>query len=298
MVFITGKGGVGKTVVAFALAFLGKQKKKRVLLVETGSTKPARAWTGFSPQKVKAREGQGELSVVWVDPKLALEEFLNELFHFRFLARRLLLSTTFQVVAASAPGFQELLTLSQILRWENSPPKGSPYDLIVVEAPATGHFLSLIEAPSSLLNLVPWGPLAERIQAVASLLTHREKTGFLLVTSPEETAVCETIETYRHIKKHTPLFLFPPVLNRVHPARLSPQEERTVLSLKSDHPLLQAARYHIGLSTATLAALSRLKEELCVSPWVLPFLLTRKITQRELGILARALAKQEERWKV
>jgi len=293
VLFITGKGGVGKTTVATAIALLGRRQKKRVLMVQLN---PISSLPDSSLAQAKPQRGRWGFWVVRIDPQRALEEFLHGLLRFRFLSRRLLSSTTFQLVTAAAPGLEAFLALTRILEWEKArhPLRGKPvYDLIIVEAPATGHSLSFFQVPTSLLNLASVGPFANTLKQLSTLLAAQQKTALLLVTSPEEMAVNEAVEAYQHLKHHTPLPLFPPILNGAYLPSLSPEEEEAVLSVSpTDHPLLQAVRYHVRRCVATAAAASRLEQELAVRPILLPFLFAKKVTKEHMEVLARVFAER------
>jgi anion-transporting ArsA/GET3 family ATPase len=293
VIFVTGKGGVGKTTVATAIATLGLRHKKNVLLVQLN---PLASPLDSSSAQAEPQRGRWGFSVVKIDPHQALQELLHDLLRFRFLSRRLLASTTFQVVTAAAPGLEAFLALTRVLNWEKARHllSGKPvYDLIIVEAPATGHSLSFFKVPTSLLTLAPVGPLADTLKQLSILLADRQKTMLLVVTSPEEMAVNEAVEAYRHLKQNTPIFLFSPILNRAYLPCLSPEEEEAVFSASSaDHPLLQTARYHARRCAATAAAASRLEQELAVQPILLPSLFVRKVTRKDVEMLARILAER------
>src|SRR5262245_53816931 len=143
LVVVTGKGGVGRTVVTAALAHAAADGGRRVLAVEVGAGRlgPLLGKTlGTEPTPVAPR-----LSAVTVDGQTALREFILDVLRLRVLARRLLESTSFQLLAAAAPGLSEFLLLHQLTGWLDAHRLGRPlYDLVIVDAPASGHSLPVL----------------------------------------------------------------------------------------------------------------------------------------------------------
>src|SRR5438552_4718629 len=199
LVVVTGKGGVGKTTVTAALARAAASAGRRVLAVEVsrGRLGPllGKAELGTAPTRLEAG-----LSAATIEPEEALAEFVEGMLRFRLLARRLLASTSFQVLAAAAPGLAEFLVLEHVLRWVEARRLGRPvYDLVVIDAPASGHSLPLLMAPRTLGARARLGPVAELLARLQRLITDPRATLVCVVTTPEELAVRETVELHRQL---------------------------------------------------------------------------------------------------
>ena len=275
LVVVTGKGGVGKTTVTAALARAAAGAGKRVLAVEVGrgSLGPllGAPHLDLEPVRVDAR-----LAAATIEPEAALTDFVNGVLRFRVLSRRLLESTSFQVLAAAAPGLPELLVLNRVLGWVDARRLGRPtYDLVILDAPASGHSLPLLAAPRSLGALVRLGPVGDLLTRVERLLGDPARTLVCLVTTPEELAVRETIELWREIGGTLRLPLAPPIVNAVPPPRFRKADAAALARLEgaaAGHPYLVAARFHVERRRQAEARIAMLRDALDVTPVELPFL--------------------------
>ncbi len=161
LVVVTGKGGVGKTTVTAALARAAAGAGRRVLAVEIGRGTPG-PLLGAGGLALEPTRVDAHLAAASIEPEATLGDFLHGVLRFRMLARRLLESTSFQVLAAAAPGLPELLVLHRLLGWVEARRLGrSTYDLVVVDAPASGHSLPLLAAPRTLSAFAQFGPIAD-----------------------------------------------------------------------------------------------------------------------------------------
>jgi anion-transporting ArsA/GET3 family ATPase len=196
LVFLLGKGGVGRSTLAAALGVLAARQGRRTIVVEVSGR-------GDVPRlfAAKARTGvESELAPgLWtldVDPRQALEEYLHDQLPLRVIADVLGSSATFGIVAAATPGLREMLTIGKI--WELSQPKrrvrgADPYDVVVVDAPATGHGLALLDAPRTFASAAAVGPIARQGRRIAATLRDRSLTALVAVATPERAAVDELI---------------------------------------------------------------------------------------------------------
>lgn len=277
LVVVTGKGGVGKTTVAAALARAAVGAGRRVLAVEVGrgSLGPllGAARLEIEPTRLDAR-----LAAATIEPEAALGEFVHDVLRFRLLARRLLESTSFQVLAAAAPGLPELLVLSRLLHWVDARRLGRPvYDLVVVDAPASGHSLPLLAGPRALGALARLGPIGSLLARIDRLLADPACTLVCVVTTPEALAVSETIELCRDITTRLRLPLAPPIVNAVPPQRFRKADAAVLSRLEATaagHPHLVAARFHLDRRRQAEAQIRALGHALGVTPVELPLLFT------------------------
>jgi Mrp family chromosome partitioning ATPase len=276
LVFVTGKGGVGKTAVVLALAVAAARRRHRVLVVEVNPYGRVGEYLGDRVLSPEAVELLPNLSAAAIDPEAILEEFLVGLLRIRRLAHRLLESHTFRVVVAAAPGIEDFLTLVRIGRWEAT--RGGlrrrRFDLVIVDAPATGHSVPLLATPRSLLKMLPFGPLASSARELAMLLNDPERTAVLLVARAEEMAVNETLELAAALMP-IGVTILPPVINAVPPLRFTREESRRLRAEPPDlpAPLLRyapAGRFSLAQQRASDRQIRRLSLALGTRPIVLP----------------------------
>ena len=197
LVFLLGKGGVGRSTLAAALGLLAARRGRRAIVVEVsgrGDVPRLFARTGEPGVETELAPGLWTLDV---DPRQALEEYLRDQLPLRVIADAIGSSATFGYVAAATPGLRELLTIGKI--WELAQPQrrtraAQPYDVVVVDAPATGHGLALLEAPRTFANAAQVGPIARQARRIAVTLRDRNVTALVAVATPEQAAVDELLE--------------------------------------------------------------------------------------------------------
>jgi anion-transporting ArsA/GET3 family ATPase len=275
LVVVTGKGGVGKTAVTAALARALADTGRRVLAVEVGQARLGPLLGAPEPLGAEPTRLTPDLAAATIDPEEALGDFVHGVLRLRVLSRRLLESTSFQVLAAAAPGLAEFLVLSKLAGWLDARRLGRPrWDVLVVDAPASGHSLPLLAAPRSLGALARLGPVAETLAAIDRRLHDPAYTLVCLVTTPEELAVRETIELHAELAAMA-IPVAPPIVNAVPARRFTAADEERLAHADvagHPHPYLEAARFEIARrrqATEQVALLRRAAD----SPLVqLPFL--------------------------
>ncbi|MGA7705906.1 MAG: ArsA-related P-loop ATPase [Solirubrobacteraceae bacterium] len=236
LIVVTGKGGTGKTTVACALGLLGARRGLRTVVVELGdqhrlpvlfashqadSEGPRRDFARPEPQPPEAGvevELEAGLWSTSIDPDRALLEWLRTLAG-RLSARMLAASSTFHYFAAAAPGAKELVTMVKLLRLCES-----AYDLVVLDAPATGHALAMLGSPQTFSTIVRVGPLADQAQGVRDLLGDRARCAYLAVAQGTEMAVTETLELEEGLRRQLDRDLDAVLVNGVLPRRFTREE--------------------------------------------------------------------------
>ncbi len=199
LLIIMGKGGTGKTSLAAALGVLAARHGIETAVIEVAHEAALPAL--LSPDARIPEESRSplevapHLSTLRVIPRVALEEYLELQLPVARLARAIVRNVGFQRFLAAAPGWRELITLGKIWHLERQLQGDRPrYDLIVVDAPATGHGLSFLSVPGVVLDSVRLGPLRRHTDAVWRLLRNPDQTVVLPITLPEELPVRETLE--------------------------------------------------------------------------------------------------------
>jgi anion-transporting ArsA/GET3 family ATPase len=276
LVFVTGKGGVGKTSVVLALAAAAARRARRVLVVETSPYGRIGEYLGDRTLTDEPAELLPDVWAATITPEVVLEEFVVGLLRVRRLAHRLLESQTFRAVATAAPGIEDFLTLVRIARWEGARGRlrRRRFDLVIVDAPATGHSVPLLATPRALLKMLPFGPLASSARELALLLDDPARTAVALVTRAEEMAVNETLELAEALMA-IGVTVLPPVVNAVAPSRFTRAEARRLTAVPPAVPaaLLRyaaAGRFSLAQQRAADRQVRRLARVLGTHPIVLP----------------------------
>ncbi len=291
LLLVTGKGGTGKTSVAAALGRLASDAGVKTLVVELGHTSVLpdllcenRPLASANPRRDPVRAAPN-LFTLRILPEEALLEYLELQIRVRALARAIVGNAGFQRFLEAAPGWRELITLGKLwhlVSLEDS--KGSAlWPLIVIDAPATGHGLSLLSTPTVILDTVRIGPLRRNTDLVQALLTDPARTAVLIVSLLEELPVNETLELRARIRE-LGLALGPVIANGVEPPLALPDAERVlevVASLdaaSAPSPLVEpvalcaSVRHRLSRTRMQAGFLARLEGEFGVAPVVLPWL--------------------------
>jgi len=231
LLFVTGKGGVGKSTVAAALGLLAARRGMRTMLAEVaGQDRVARSLgreaTGF--EEVEIAPGLFHISI---DPQLAFEEYLRFQLPARAMADLLASSRMFQYFTAATPGLKELLTIGKV--WEISQLQrrsrgAAAYDLTIVDAPATGHGIAILRSPGTFAELARVGPIANQSRAVARTIADTRQTGVVAVAHAEEMAVSETLALRDALREDPKVPLAAVVVNAVLENRFSVRHARSI----------------------------------------------------------------------
>ena len=234
LLVITGKGGVGKTTTAAILGLLGARRGLRVVVVELGDQgRLPRLFGRAAPDLGVEVELAENLWSISIDPDRALLEWLQSIGG-PIAGRVLGSSTTFQYFAAAAPGAKELVSMVKIWeltqgeRWRR---RAGSYDLVVLDAPATGHALAMLHSPWTFGAIARVGPIAGQTRQVQQLLEDRARCGYLAVAHATEMAVSEALEIQDGLRRRLRRELDAVVLNGVLPRRFTEAELRRVATL-------------------------------------------------------------------
>src|SRR6476646_2637228 len=234
LVFVTGKGGVGKTTVAAALGLLAAERGRRPVICELADQTrlPELFGVAASEPGVETVLTEG-LSSVTVDPDRVLLEWVQELGG-RIPGRVLAGSSTFQYFAAAAPGAKELFAMVKI--WELAQPKrwqrrAHGYDTVIVDAPATGHALGMLASPRTFSAIARVGPVAGQAEKVRDLLGDPAQSAFVAVALATDMAVSEVLELEEGIGEELGRDLDAVVVNGLLPRRFTPAELERIAAL-------------------------------------------------------------------
>ncbi|MDQ1437213.1 MAG: hypothetical protein QOK43_842 [Acidimicrobiaceae bacterium] len=302
LVFVTGKGGVGKSTVAAGLALLAAERGKRTLVCEVDAKGNLSAFFETGPTKFQPGEVERNLYAMSMDTEESLKEYLSINLRLPVMARIGPLARIFEFVATAAPGVKEILTVGKLtyeVREEN-------YDLVVVDASPTGHIVGQLAAPEAINELVKVGLVRSQTGWMLDILSDPERTGLVIVATPEEMPVSETIDLSHRVEQETSVKLAAIVVNRVLPELFGRGEEEVfdrlaepdaVAALSgavggSVAPIVEAARLAVTLRRTRAGHLERLRHEIDRSIPLLyvPYLFTRSHGLRTTRQVAEALA--------
>ncbi len=253
LVVVTGKGGVGKTTIAAALGLAAAERGLRTIVVELGDQRrlptllagASPRGNGSPPQSHEGAETAlaENLWSVTIDPDRALLEWLQALGG-RVPGRVLAGSGTFQYFAAAAPGAKELVSMVKVWeltcdeRWRR---RSGRYDLVVLDAPATGHALGLLHSPRTFGSIARVGPIFGQAERVRELLEDETKTGYLAVTQATEMAVGETLDLRAGLRSQLDVELDATIVNATLPHRFDGLELAQITRLNGDSRMTRAA---------------------------------------------------------
>jgi anion-transporting ArsA/GET3 family ATPase len=304
LVFVTGKGGVGKTTVASALALLASTQGKRVLICEVDAKGDVAGFYEAPPTGFREREILPGLFAMTMDTEASLREYLKLQLRIPIVGRIGPLARAFDFVATAAPGVREILTVGKLcyeVRERN-------YDLVVVDAPASGHIVGQLSAPQAINNLVKVGLIRSQTDWMLDILSDHRTTGLVAVCTPEEMPVNETIELAERVNEETTVQLSAVVVNRVLPELFGRQEEAVFESLATPVPLgrldelvggdagpvLDAARLAVTMRRTRATHLDRLRQgiDVAVPMLYLPYLFTRSHGLRTTRQVAASLGEE------
>jgi anion-transporting ArsA/GET3 family ATPase len=264
--------------VAAALGVQAAERGKRTVVVEVARRRDV--------ERVVTAAGADHLSV---DPQAAMEEYLIDQLPAKALADVLAGSRAFNYFAAATPGMRELLTIGKV--WdlaqdERRTHPGDPYDLVILDAPATGHALAMLAAPRTFAEAARVGPINRQGGLIHEMLSDPARTAVVGVTTPEEMPVNETLTLEARLRDEMGLDLALVVVNRVHRVGLTAGERR-VLAGRDTHPAIAAALAQDRLAQAGRAQLQRLRRRVGAPTCTLSFV----AGDVELDTLARRLGR-------
>ncbi len=217
VVLVTGKGGVGKTTVSALIALRAARAGKRVLLCETSGATQVPPLFGVTGRGYTAVEVAPGLHTLSITSDAAIEDYVVMQLRFRKLYQMVFRNRVVGPFVAAVPGLHDLIQLGKVFDLERTRSGGRPaWDLIVVDAPATGHGLTMLASPRAMMELTVTGPFHDNARDIATLFEDPARTALVLVSLPEDMPLKETEELYERLGalRESVRGL---VLNEIHP---------------------------------------------------------------------------------
>jgi len=293
LLFVTGKGGVGKSTIASALGLLGARHGRRTLVCEFDAKGNLADFfsigeTGFDPVEV-----QPNLHVMSMDTEQSLNEYLKLQMKLPRIARVGPLARSLDFVANAAPGVKEIVTVGKVVYEVRE----RHFDLVVVDASASGHIVGQLSAPQAIGELVQVGLVREQTHWIADMLADPQTTGVVIATLAEEMPVSETLELTERLRAETQVDVAAVAVNRVLPELFTHAEQEIYEKLRVDdaterleqavggsvQPVYDAAELAVTLRRTRAEHLTRLREGL---PRDLPVVYVPELFTRTHGVRA------------
>ena len=296
IVVVTGKGGVGKTTVTALLGLIGAASGKRTLIIETAGANSVPALFGQPAAGYEPMELRPNLYTMSVTGPEALEDYVVQQIKVRRLFQLVFQNRVMTAFLDAVPGLSDVLTLGKVFDLYRSTDNGAPaWDLLLVDAPATGHGLTLLSSPASMMELTRKGAFYEGARLVHEVLDDPERAAIVLVSLPEDMPVNETLDLWRRLGASRALVRLT-VLNEVFPALFPNREDwplaRAALEGSADPAVREATalteQWELRLRRQDSERL-RLEQGLGVPVVSLPFLFHRELTGQDLASLSRTL---------
>jgi len=274
LVFVTGKGGVGKSTCGIAMALAAARRGKRVLFCEMAAR--AASEDLLEAQSVSATPGQplpNEVPGLWtalVDVPSSLQDYFVEALRYPKLVK---LATQNKILARlwnAAPSVSEFVLLNSVYQFEQGThrAKCGHFDLIVVDLPASGHAVTMLGVPKGMLGIVRVGPIARRASEMDAMLTDRSNTAVCVVTLPEELPVNESLQLVSALQEKVGIQTTHVVINSISPGIFDENERALIARLTDCLPdgpgraLIDVAAYTEGVRARQLARIADLKARL------------------------------------
>jgi anion-transporting ArsA/GET3 family ATPase len=280
LVYVTGKGGVGKTTVAAALGLAAARAGKRTLVCEVAEQERITTAFGHEPAGFSEVEVAPDLSAFSINPEDAKQEWLRHQLRSGKLASMLNSSRIFQYLTAAAPGLAEVVTMGKIwelAQLERRAKAGRPYDLVVVDAPATGNGLALLRAPRTFADIAKVGPIRNHAETIHRFTVDARQSAVLAVALAEEMPVNETIDLEARLQKQMGLKLAHVLVNGVLPERFTGAEVEKMAAANGEagpvaREALEAAMVAHERAKSQRAQVGRLRRGTKAPVATLPFL--------------------------
>lgn len=256
LLFVTGKGGVGKTTIATGLARALADEGKSVLLIALDKRSEVGEAFGLTKLSFEPTKIDEHLSVMALDTEAALQEYLKINLRIPIVAKLGVLANALDFLANAAPGVRELLTIGKLCYEVRE----KHYDVIVADSPATGHIVGYLAAPEAINSFVRVGLIRNQTDWMVDILHDPAQTGVVAVTTPEEMPILETKQLLATLASETKVAVAAAVMNRMpdivaHGATLS-----AIDAVIDARPGIFGTDALLGIVTANQLATARRRE--------------------------------------
>jgi anion-transporting ArsA/GET3 family ATPase len=277
LIFIAGKGGVGKSTMTAALGLTAAKRGRRVCLVETDGQEQMASLFRTEPVGYEGRTLAPNIRGLSITTEGALKEFATTRMPLHQISQHLIDNRLMRYFLDATPGLKELLALGKIAHMVAE----EDDDVVIVDLPATGHGLAMLSVPDVVIGAVHAGPLLNYAEETRDLINDPEVSAVCFVTLAEELAASETIELYDAIMRDMDIAIGPVIANGVHLPLIEEKNKGRFESLarrwkkgKDTASLVEGAELEMSRAALNRAYVERLEEGLGKPPLVVPFLFT------------------------
>ena len=266
----TGKGGVGKTTISAAMALAFAQRGKRVLLIELNARDKIGQLFGRPEVGADVVSIAPYVSAVNTNPQEALREYGMMVLKVKMVYKTVFENKLVMRFLRAVPGLPELTMLGKAFNHERETDKGGRHvwDVIIVDAPATGHGMFLLQIPQVITGAVSGGLMAKEADKMVELIRDRRKTSINLITLTEEMPVNETLEYQKQLAEKLNVEPGYIIANGVYPRTFGDADKERVDALLNAHSepddvstLLRAASFRHERCEMQGQYLTRLQRE-------------------------------------
>jgi anion-transporting ArsA/GET3 family ATPase len=297
LVVVTGKGGVGKSTISFALGLAAAKRGKRAIVCEVASQENAsrvfkRAEVGFHEVELA-----DNLWAISIDPDESMREYVLLQLKVKAMRDLLFRSKLFNYLAAATPGLKELVTIGKI--WELAQPdrkvkKGKAYDIVIVDAPATGHGVGFLQSPRTFAGIARVGPIHSQATQLDAFITDHDQTGVAIVALPEEMPVNESATLEETLTKEVGVAVDQVYMNGLYPERFEKDdadelEEQLDRAEDGARLAIRAAISEHRRAKSQRDQLKRLKSRVTAPVGNLPFVFKPKLEVSDLELLSESV---------
>lgn len=311
LILVTGKGGVGRSTVAAALAATCARRGRRTLLFQANAKDRLGSFFDKAPVGTAIVQLDKNLWAVNTNPGAALEEYGLMVLRFKRIYRMVFENRVTRYFLRAIPGLDDYSVLGKAWYHTTEEKSGRPvWDTVIFDMPASGHTLSMLRIPKVILDTVPEGPLTRDARTIRSLLGDPARSALALVTLPEEMPANESRELSAQLSGELGLQVSHLIINQVYPDRFPARSPHSavldaLVTSKADsdpradplaavavHGELQRSRRRLNE-----AHLTQLAESFSVPRVELPYLFVPTIGPAEVRELSQMLEEQlgEER---